>query len=69
MFDILFDIFMRVSGLLFAFKRKWFARGSVNFYHRLSGYQFNEKMYQVAFLLGGILSIILGIIFIYIDWR
>ncbi len=63
MTNLIMDGVLIIFGILMIVFCKTFAKGTSNFYYNLLHYRFSEKGYQIAFMIGGIASVLLGILF------
>jgi hypothetical protein len=63
--NTLMTIFTIGLGLWLAIFSKHHARKTAEFYHRLLNITYNVKGYQVAFLLGGIVFIMFGLLILF----
>jgi hypothetical protein len=60
--DTIGNIYCLIIGLICAVFYKWCARGAARFYSKLFRKDYDEKIYQPFFLLGGMIFILLSLL-------
>ena len=63
--EIIFNLIIVILGLWFAISYKQLATKTVKFYSKFSGIQVSENICKVAFLGGGVIGIIFGLLSIF----
>ena len=63
--EIIFNLIIVILGLWFVISYKRLATKTVKFYSKFSGFRVSENICRVAFLGGGIIGIIFGLLSIF----